>query len=171
MDVAVGSTNPVKRDAVANALAPLEATVVPVDVDSGVADQPRTVAETVRGAERRAERSLAASAAEYGIGLEGGVTSDQVRPGTWLVMWACVTDGHRERLASGPSLRLPAPVVEHLEAGRTLGEAMDHVTDRDAVGCGAGAIGVLTGGLVDRSDALALAVTTAFGALRMDLDG
>src|SRR5690606_21642119 len=44
-----------------------------IEVGSGVSDQPMSDVESITGATTRAWRSLQASDAEYGVGLEGGV--------------------------------------------------------------------------------------------------
>lgn len=53
MDVAVGSTNPVKQRAVERVLEEFAGSVVAVAVDSGVSEQPSSVEETVAGARNR----------------------------------------------------------------------------------------------------------------------
>ncbi|MCX6349578.1 MAG: DUF84 family protein, partial [Candidatus Aureabacteria bacterium] len=57
--VAVGSTNPVKRRAVAAA--------------SGVSSTPLSNEETIAGARRRAQAARRAARARWGVGLEGGM--------------------------------------------------------------------------------------------------
>nr|WP_231736982.1 DUF84 family protein [Halobacterium sp. CBA1126] len=98
MRVAVGSGNPVKRDAVAAALP--DATVDAVSVPSGVPEQPRGDDETVEGARNRAERALQSGEYGLGVGLEGGVAE---REGDlFLIMWAAATDGDRVEVGAGP---------------------------------------------------------------------
>lgn len=167
MHVAVGSTNPVKVDAVERTLERFEPTVTAVDVDSGVPEQPWSVAETVEGAENRARRALAANDAEYGIGLEGGVARFDGVPGLTLIMWAAVTDGDRLERGSGPTLRLPDRVAGRLEDGAELGPVMDELLDTDGIAETHGAAGVLTDGLTDRTSALGEAVACAFGPFRV----
>ncbi|MEY7851475.1 inosine/xanthosine triphosphatase [Natrarchaeobius sp. A-rgal3] len=168
MHVVVGSENPVKREATTRALERFGPVVRTVSVDSGVDEQPRSVAETITGAENRARRALEACEADYGVGLEGGAARFENAPGLFLIMWAAVTDGDRLERASGPSIRLPDPVTERIAAGEELGPVMDDVLGTDGIAEGEGAVGALTGGVVDRSDALASAVTCAFGPFRAD---
>ncbi|RKD95302.1 inosine/xanthosine triphosphatase [Halopiger aswanensis] len=168
MDVAVGSTNPVKIDAVERTLERFEPTVTAVDVESGVPEQPWSVEETVAGAENRARRALAEASADYefGVGLEGGVTRFDGAPGVTLIMWAAVTDGERVERGGGPSLRLPDRVAERLEAGEELGPVMDDELDTTGIAESDGAIGVCTDGLTDRTTALGQALACAFGPFR-----
>ncbi|WP_436347490.1 inosine/xanthosine triphosphatase [Natronorubrum sp. FCH18a] len=163
MDVAVGSTNPVKVDAVERTLERFQPSVTPVAVDSGVPEQPWSVEETVTGAETRARRALEATDADYGVGLEGGVARIEGVPGLSLIMWAAVTDGDRLERGGGPTLPLPDDVARRLESGAELGPVMDDRHGTDGIAERNGAAGVLTGGLTNRSRALGEAVACAFG--------
>jgi len=122
MRVAVGSLNPVKEAATAQALD--TADIVTVDVDSGVAEQPRGRAETIEGAENRAAAALAATDCTYGVGIEGGVAEVSGTDGLFLIMWAAVTDGEQWGRGGGPTLRLPADIAERVRAGEELGRAV-----------------------------------------------
>ncbi|MBX0321867.1 inosine/xanthosine triphosphatase [Halomicroarcula sp. F13] len=166
MDVAVGSENPVKRAAVERILP--DAVVVSVGVDSGVAEQPRGRAETVTGAENRAAAALSATDADFGVGIEGGVTERDRPPGLWLVMWAVVTDGDRTAYGEGPSIRLPEAVAGRVRDGEELGPVLDDRLGREAVAEREGAVGVYTDGRLTRTDALTDAVAGAFGPFLTD---
>ncbi len=80
MHVAVGSTNPVKREATDRALERFDPVVVAVSVDSGVDEQPGSIAETITGAENRARRAFEGCEVDYGVGLEGGVARFENAP-------------------------------------------------------------------------------------------
>jgi inosine/xanthosine triphosphatase len=163
MKLAVGSTNPVKIDAVERTLERYEPTVIAVDVDSGVDEQPRSIEETVTGAETRARRALAATDADYGVGLEGGVARLEGTPGLSLIMWGAVTDGTRMERGGGPTLRLPDSVARKLADGAELGPVMDELLGTEDVAEKEGAAGALTDGLTDRTQALGNAVACSFG--------
>ena len=163
MDIAVGSTNPVKIDAVERTLERFEPTVTSVPVDSGVSEQPRSIEETITGAENRARRALASTDADYGIGLEGGVARIEGVPGLSLIMWAAATDGDRIERGGGPTLRLPDDVAGRLEQGAELGPIMDEYLDTEGTAEAEGAAGVLTAQLTDRERALGEAVACAVG--------
>lgn len=162
MRVAVGSTNPVKREATANAL-PAATVVEAVSVDPGVSAQPTGEAETVDGARNRARRALATGDYDLGIGLEGGVASVDSIDGRFLTMWAAATDGDRIEYGGGPRLRLPTDVEERLAAGEELGPVMDDRLDTTGIKHDQGAAGVLTGGIIDRESALRHALAGALG--------
>ena len=169
MDVGVGSENPVKRRAVVAALERPDAAVEAVAVDSGVSEQPTGHAETVAGAETRAERALAAGGYDLGVGVEGGVAQFDAAPGLYLVMWAAVTDGDRLERGAGPAVRLPAAVADRVRDGEELGPVMDDRLGESGVARGRGAVGALTGGRVDRTEALSSAVAGALGPFATEL--
>lgn len=171
MRVVVGSTNPVKVAATERVVDKLfEATVTDASVDSGVGEQPLGRTETVAGAENRAAWALERQPeADYGVGIEGGVVAESERPGTYLVMWAAVTDGDRLERGGGPTLRLPEQVAARIHEGEELGPVLDDVLDTEGLSERAGAAGALTGEAIDRESALAHAVAGAFGPFVTDL--
>ncbi|WP_435335360.1 inosine/xanthosine triphosphatase [Haloarchaeobius sp. TZWWS8] len=170
MRVGVGSQNPVKLAAAEQALESLPgATIEAVAVESGVPEQPRGTEETVQGATNRARRAYEAGTFDLGIGIEGGV-AELVQPASgrgpadlYLVMWAVVYGGSREERAAGPSIRLPDHVAARIRDGEELGPVMNDEFDRDDVARSEGAIGIFTGGSVDRQVALESAVAGALG--------
>lgn len=161
--VAVGSTNPVKLGAVRAVLASLApgARVQGIAVPSGVPDQPWGDDETIRGARERARAARDALGVELGIGIEGGVVEGAdgaLRTCAWAA--AVGPDG---RVGTGGSLAMPLPpaVAEDLRAGVELGHAMDRLTGGHDTKRGAGAVGILTAGLVDRQRAYEVLVAYA----------
>lgn len=165
MRIGVGSGNPVKRRAVESALVgPLAgADVESLAVDSGVSDQPSGHAETITGAETRAANVLAGGDVDLGVGVEGGVAEFEGTDGLFLVMWAVASDGERVGHGSGPAIRLPDSIADRVRDGEELGPVMDDVLGEEDVARKQGAAGALTGGRVDRTEALATAVAGALG--------
>lgn len=160
--VAVGSTNPAKVAAVTAAMSRLcpRAEIVPLDVPSGVRAQPWGETETRKGAVERARAALAAGAADYGVGLEGGVIENGA--GVELVSWVAVVDREgRVGLSSGLRLMLPSASAAKLRAGAELGAVMDELFHTDESKKAAGAVGLLTEGFVSRSEAFADLVAMA----------
>jgi inosine/xanthosine triphosphatase len=160
--VAVGSRNPVKIAAVTRVVRHwhADAEVAGVDVPSGVPSQPWGDAETIRGACNRARAAQEALDADLGVGVEGGVVGEGVALRTCA--WAAVAtrDG---RLYTGGSLSMPLPdaVAAQVRAGVELGLAMDAICGVAGTKHGAGAVGILTGGLVDRQRAYEVIVAYA----------
>ena len=136
MHVAIGSENPVKTDAVERVLPDAQTTAV--GVDSAVPEQPWGREETVEGARNRADAALAATDADYGVGIEGGVVERDVPGGVWLVMWAAVTDRTDTHFGAGPSIRLPDTVAERDSPGGVWLVMWAAVTDGTTTHFGAG---------------------------------
>ena len=161
--IAVGSKNPVKvaaARAVLTRLAP-EITVESVAVPSGVPDQPFGDEETIRGAIERARAAREQLGADFGIGLEGGVV--EMADGTMRTCaWAAVVS-RNGRHGVGGSLAMPLPdcVATMIRGGTELGHAMDKLTGQPKTKHGAGAVGILTAGLVDRQAAYEVLVAYA----------
>lgn len=161
--VAVGSRNPVKLAAVRAVLGTVAptASVEAVAVGSGVPDQPFGDDETIRGALERARAARELLNADFGVGLEGGVV--EMPDGTMRTCaWAAVVarDG---RHGVGGSLAMPLPdsVARLIRDGVELGHAMDQLTGQTETKHGAGAVGILTAGLVDRQRAYEVLVAYA----------
>lgn len=162
MRVAVGSENPVKKRATERVVGDLATTITSVPVASGVSEQPETESETLRGAENRAERALAAGEYDYGVGIEGGVGRIDGRDGLYLTMWAVVTDGTTTGRGAGPRLQLPESVSDRIRAGAELGPVMDDLLDTEGIAEREGAAGALTNQNMTRTSALTHAVAGAF---------
>jgi inosine/xanthosine triphosphatase len=168
--VVVASKNPVKQEAARRGFgrvfadrvfADRELTVEGVSVDSGVAAQPRTDDETLRGATQRARAARAASPeADYWVGMEGGLAENG--PDLLGFAWIVVVDAAgREGRARTAGFVIPKPVRELVEQGLELGEADDRVFSRQGSKREEGAVGILTRGLIDRTNLYEPAVVLA----------
>ena len=154
MNIVVASRNPVKIDAVRKAFsrqfpsAGLE--LIPVDVESGVSEQPDSDQETRRGARNRVEEArLAHPDADFWVGLEGGIVSvdDQLMAFAWVAVRG--RNGKIGEARTG-TLPLPPAVQELVASGVELGEANDRVFSTVNSKQEGGAFGLLTGGLYTR---------------------
>jgi inosine/xanthosine triphosphatase len=162
--VCVGSTNPVKVAATKAVFARCAPSVIVEgrNVPSGVPDQPWGDEETRAGAVARAVAALQAdAAAQFGVGLEGGVVRE--RDGSVRsCAWAAVVDAAGTVSTGGSlALTLPPAVVALLDAGVELGVAMDRVARTSGTKHGSGAVGLLTAGLIHRQAAYEPLVTYA----------
>ena len=152
--VAVGSTNPVKVAAVRAVIQRLEPRthVDGIAVASLVPDQPLGDAQTIEGATNRAHAARAALDADLGVGIEGGVveTPGGMRTCAWAVV--ATRSGH---VHVGGSLSMPLPdaVAALIRGGEELGHAIDRLIGTTNINPGAGAVGILTDGLVNRQEA------------------
>ena len=160
---AVGSTNPIKLQAVRQGAAafydPLE--VTGLSVPSGVREQPVGDEEMIAGATARAHAVLAACAeADFGVGLEGGVVD--LREGLFACAWcACVDRTGALGLACTGQFQLPPQVAELVRDGMVLGDADDLVFGRVNSKQNEGAVGILTHGVLTRAQFYAPAVMLA----------
>ena len=162
--VAVASTNPVKVAAAAEGLRrmfPHLAFVVrPVGVLSGVADQPLTDEETLLGATNRVANAVSACPeASFWLGIEGGVQwqAGELSAFAWVVVRG---PGGLGRARSG-TFFLPSAVAALVAQGLELGAADDQVFGQTNSKQAAGAIGLLTGNVVDRRQLYEQAVVLA----------
>ncbi|MFN2158943.1 MAG: inosine/xanthosine triphosphatase [Anaerolineales bacterium] len=152
--VVIASNNPVKINAVGNAFSRMfpdqEFRLESTSGISGVSDQPLTDDETLQGAINRAvnARKMRVSA-DYWVGIEGGI---EFRDGEALA-FAWIVTLSVEMIGKGRtgSFYLPPKVAELIREGRELGEADDIIFNRKDSKRQNGAIGILTGDVIDRS--------------------
>lgn len=162
MIIAVGTKNRAKVNAVKEVLIRERATIVPVEVESNVAKQPLSDAETMTGALNRAHASLEVTDASLGFGLEGGVVETEI--GFMLCNWGalCHKDGGKW-VASGAKLLLPEHFTEPLRSGRELGDIMKTVSGDEEIRQKQGAIGWYTAGWVGRKEMFTHIVKLLYG--------
>lgn len=153
--IVVASRNPVKIAAAkagcARALGDeAELEMLPVEVASGVPDQPMSDQETRRGAGQRALAAQSASPdADFWLGLEGGIEDDGDK--MWAFAWIAARWPGGQGEARTAAFALPEAVAELVRQGVELGEADDRVFGRRNSKQQGGAVGLLTGGRLDRA--------------------
>jgi len=154
LNVVVTSFNPVKieavRQAFLNRFPSRGIKLIPVHVESGVADQPMSDEETRRGATTRvANARLKMPDADFWVGLEGGLDyfDGQLMAFAWM---AVSSSDQRSSETRSATLPLPPEVQVLVEAGLELGEANDRVFSTLNSKQGGGAYGLLTGGFMTR---------------------
>jgi len=152
--VVVASQNPVKIKSVVDGFARMfpERRFVceGVAVPSGVSHQPMDDAETLRGAECRAQNARRVRPeADFWVGVEGGVEDrDGVLHGfAWVVVLSRELEG-RSRTAS---FEIPPAVADLVREGVELGHADDRVFGRTNSKQKNGAVGLLTRDVIDRA--------------------
>jgi len=151
MNIAIGTRNPVKIQAIQKAFEQihLEAHFTSYDVPSEVSGQPISDEETRLGAVNRARHDQRKDDAYAGIGLEGGVK--WIEGTLYLCNWgALVTSEGTVFTAMGAGLPLPDDIAKGIEAGSELGPLMDQFTSRTGIRHAEGAIGVFTNNLITR---------------------
>ena len=178
IQIAVGSTRRPKLTAVNEAildfgpvLAPgVEFEVIGVEVESGVGHTPANRAELMLGARQRAESlvRLARENAEswrYFVGLEGGLDVIEEEGGRRVLLesWAYVSDGREGHYGRSGGVEVPDALArEVLEKGVELSVAIDSFAGAVGIRDAQGAWGVLSSGLISRTEAFRIAVVAAF---------
>src|SRR5690554_5678580 len=168
LNIVVGSCNPVK---VAAAEAAFQAAFPQCHVraegvlaPSGVADQPMSEAETLRGAENRVAYCLQHHQANYYVGFEGGVEQFHFGPATFAFI--VISDGSTQHVGRSCNLPLPPTFYQQLQHGQELGDVLDSYFKTDNVKQKGGAIGLLTQGLESRKSTYVQALTLALSPFK-----
>lgn len=162
--VAVGSTNPAKLAAARHAFDELhpgayELHAIACEVGDA---QPWGEDATCAGAIERARIARTRAGADWGIGMEGGLLEDA--HGVLVTSWVAVVGaGEEPTLARTAGFYLPPAIAGRVRAGQELGAALQAASDSRATGRGAGTVGWLTGGRIDRSRLYSEAVVLAMG--------
>jgi inosine/xanthosine triphosphatase len=153
--VVVASHNPVKTQAAVHGFQRMfpdkEFTVQNVSVPSGVSRQPQSNVETLQGALNRArEAARQLPHASYWVGIEGGV--EETVDGEMIAFaWVVVCDRQRVGRGRTGTFYLPPAVAGLIRQGKELGEADDTVFGRNNSKQENGAVGLLTGDVIDRA--------------------
>ena len=162
--IVLASQNPVKAKATEEGFRRLFADesfdLTTVSVPSGVADQPLSDIETLRGARNRAQAARALMPeADFWVGMEGGIED----VGTELVAfaWVVIESSQGAGQARSATFSLPPAVSELVRGGLELGEADDRVFGDTNSKHKGGAVGLLTAGAIDRAALYSPAVTLA----------
>lgn len=154
MKIAIGTKNKAKILAVETACMQADMQEVPLfsayDVESLVSAQPFSDEETREGAINRAKAALLKGDATIGIGLEGGVK--WLGQELYLCNWAALVTVNQTFTAAGAQIPLPLEIAQKLLTGVELGPVMEEFSKQQDVRQHAGAIGIFTDGLIDRSE-------------------
>ncbi len=152
--IVVASLNPVKINAVQQGFAQmfpeLEFVVDGVRVNSGVAAQPMGDQETLTGAKNRAENAVEqAPQADFWVGIEGGLTKEPDK--TQVYAWVYIKTKDKVGQAKTGTFFLPAQVVNLVEQGLELGDAIDQAFAKNNHKQKGGAISILTDNVITRT--------------------
>ncbi len=184
MTIFVGSTNPVKLNAVIQAASETwpEVVVKGYEVASGIPEQPIGDDQTRQGAQARAhlaldhglaaapdptQPSVSAPASQsngqyLGVGLEGGVVDYSGE--LWSTVWVAVADrDHNVFTANGARFRVPDVVAQRIRRGEEMGPVIAAIVSEADVRRKQGMIGVITNGFVDRTEEYAGIAKMALG--------
>lgn len=167
--IVVASKNPVKIGAVQAAFRRMypaeEFEMQGVSVSSGVGHQPISEKQTYRGADQRARNAaLAVKAADYWVGIEGGI--EDTDQGMVAFAWVVILSAGGTGKGRTGSFVLPEPVAELVRQGHELGAANDLVFGRQNSKQQEGAIGLLTDNAMDRTELYEHAVVLALAPIK-----
>jgi inosine/xanthosine triphosphatase len=176
--ILVGSTRRPKLAAVEAAINDFGGVLAPAsqfevtgaDVESGVGHTPASRSELMQGARQRVEALVHLARekpepAHYFVGLEGGLDTldEQGQPRVFLESWAYVSDGRNGHYGRSGSVEIPDALArEVLENGVELSVAIDRFAGAVGIRDNQGAWGVLSSGLISRTEAFRVAVVAAF---------
>lgn len=158
-DIAVGSLNPVKVEAVRTVMEKVygEVRITAVDVQSGVPPQPFGD-QTHQGSLNRARAALGEH--DMAVGIEAGVF--EMLDGLYDIQHCSIvsSDG-RETYGQGSGFRYPDDIADLVRSGLTVGDAVHEIHGDTDIGKRQGAVGLLSHGLIDRKTLTEQSVTAA----------
>ena len=163
--IAVGSTNPVKIEAVKDVFSSVlggDINVVGLSVPSGVPDQP-IGDETLVGAINRAKLAKEKEQADYGVGIEGGIAKFHTKWYSFGI--TAIYDGKHISTGISGWYELPEWVIDEINKGKELGHVMDELLNEKVVKRRFGAVAVFTNNLVDRKELYMHGIKIALGSL------
>lgn len=155
--VAIGSTNPVKIETARQAFVALfpneEFSFDGVKAASGIADQPMSDTETLHGALNRiADTRRLVPGADFYVGMEGGVedTNGELWEFAWIVIES--QDGRQGKGRTSTFVAPPKMRELIVNEGKEVGDAADIIFAESNSKQKMGAIGLLTRGVIDRTE-------------------
>jgi inosine/xanthosine triphosphatase len=162
--IVIASKNPVKVASTLNGFCKMfpneEFKTLSVQVPSNVSDQPLTSDETLAGACNRAANAKdLIEDADFWVGIEGGVEEY----GQEMSVFAWIVIQSKDQMGKGRTgtFYLPPQIADLVRSGIELGDADDIVFNRSNSKQANGAIGILSGDLVDRTQLYEMAVIFA----------
>lgn len=159
MIVFVGSTNPVKINAVKFACQEKypNVQIIGREVASQVSSQPMSDDETKKGAINRATAVLKFGQTEFpneellGVGLEGGVT--EIDGQLWSTVWVAVVDQQSNiYLSNGARFPVPEIIAQPIRNGGEMGPVVNKIVGGHNIRQKEGMIGVITQNFVNRTE-------------------
>ena len=170
--VIVASQNPVKvqstRTGFSDLFPNIDWDVQGFSIPSGVSDQPMSDEETLEGATNRAMNAKKQyPQAHFWVGIEGGCAIQDQQ--MWVFAWVVVCSRGRVSKAKTSMFSLPDNISKLVQEGFELGVATDMIFGKENTKHSQGVVGMLSKGLIDRTQYYAqpmiLALTSFEGSL------
>jgi inosine/xanthosine triphosphatase len=151
--IILASKNPVKIQATLNGFKQMlsddEFEITGVSVSSDVNDQPLSDSETLQGAKKRAANAFALKPdADFWVGIEGGI--ENINEELSVFAWVVIMSKEKSGKGRTAAFILPRQVADLIHQGLELGEADDRIFHRSNSKQENGAVGILTGDVIDR---------------------
>jgi len=168
MKIKVGTKNKAKLESVEEIIKEYphlsDCIIEGLEVSSGVADQPRSLDETINGAMNRAKDSFVDC--DYSIGLESGWMSVPKTKSGYMDVCACaIYDGNEFYLGLSSAWEFPDPSITNLiiNEGLDTTQAVNRIglTNNTQIGSQEGVISILTKGRMNRKEYTKQALRTA----------
>ena len=163
--MAVGSTNPVKIEAVKTCFNNFFDNVSIEAVEVETKPQPIGIDETIRGAVKRGLEALKKTGADLGVGIEAGLIKLEHTITGYINQHICAIIDKQGHITIGLSMgfEFPPEVVEKILSGRAkeAEEAMEEISGIKGIGSKTGAIGYLTKEKITRKDLCIQAIISA----------
>ena len=171
MIIKTGSENPTKVEALKEVMKDYfpDSTVIgiAVAVPRIVGCQPKSMSDTLCGADYRAKQAFESGGCDLGIGLESGMIgcSKFTKSGYLNALFCSIFDGKNFHIGMSSAFEMPKDTIEIVLEDPTidLSEALFRAeyTKEERIGYGKGFIHVLTKGRVTRQDFVIQAVQMA----------
>jgi inosine/xanthosine triphosphatase len=167
MKINIGSKNKQKVEALREILKDYPdfpgAEIISKDVSSDVADQPKSLDETIKGAMNRAKNAF--DDCEYSFGLESGLMAVPETKTGYMDFTACaIYDGKKFHLGLSSAFEYPIKITKYvLENNDNISNAFNKLglTKSNNLGSEEGAIGILTRNRLTRKSYTKEAIRTA----------
>ena len=167
MKITVGSKNPVKVEAVGEILQDYphlrEAKMCSVEPRSDIADQPKSLEETISGAMNRARNSF--SDCDYSFGLESGLMAVPNTRTRFMDVCVCaIFDGREYYIGLSSAWEIPKKIAHYImNEGMNMNDAAAKagLTKNKNLGSAEGLIGVMSKGRLSRKGYTKEAIRTA----------
>jgi len=163
MKACIGSSNEMKLRAARRAFRSIGVSHVEmVGVESGVPPQPVGLKDIVLGSINRARQALSLCNADFGVGVESGLTPFPSPSGFLVFQLATVIDSN-ERVSTGisPGFELYDWENKEVSQGVELSKIVENVRNPGDMGEHIGYIGYMTHGIVTRFDLTYYAIIMA----------
>ncbi len=175
MIIAIGSTNPVKLQAVEEVVKDYtqlaQAQIQSFNVPSQVSDQPLSLEETIQGAKNRAKNAfIECGTCTYSFGIESGLMKAPGAQTSYIETSICsIFDGSLYAIGLSCGFEVPPKVLDLvLNKHMNLSDACYHagITTNTKIGSAEGLIGILTEGRINRKEYTKPSIITALAQIQ-----